>query len=44
MPIQTALAGSDAINEYLVPVGRGIFACPPGVVSDDGWWGQTLLG
>ena len=37
--VQRSLAGSqnDLLNEYIVHVGSGLFACPPGV-------GQGLLG
>ena len=36
IPIQTRLSEIDALAEYLVHTGSGIFACPPGVVG-----GQT---
>ena len=31
IPVQTRLASSDALNEYTVHVGSGVFAIPPGV-------------
>ena len=42
--IQRSLAGSnnDLLNEYIVHVGSGLWACPPGVTAD-GFWGDTLL-
>jgi deferrochelatase/peroxidase EfeB len=40
--IHTRLSRSDALNEYLVHTGSGLFACPPGV-APGGWWGQRLL-
>ena len=42
--IQKSLAGStnDLLNEYIVHVGSGLWACPPGVTAD-GWWGDTLF-
>lgn len=43
--IQKSLAGStnDLMNEYIVHVGSGLWACPPGVTAD-GYWGDTLFG
>ncbi len=43
VPVQTRLAGSDALNEYIVHVGSGLFAVPPGIV-EGGYIGQTLFG
>lgn len=42
--IQRNLAGlnNDLLNEYIVHVGSGLFACPPGV-STDGYWGEGLF-
>ena len=42
--IQNSLAGStkDLLNEYIVHVGSGLFACPPGV-GPDGYWGDRLF-
>ncbi len=42
--VQRSLAGSqnDVLNEYIVHVGSGLFACPPGV-SKDGYWGEKLF-
>lgn len=42
--IQRSLAGStnDALNEYIVHVSSGVFACPPGV-GPDGFWGDQLF-
>jgi deferrochelatase/peroxidase EfeB len=42
VPIQTALARNDALNEYLRHTGSSLWAVPPGV-GPDGWWGETLL-
>jgi deferrochelatase/peroxidase EfeB len=42
IPIQTRLAGNDALAEYLMHTGSGIFACPPGA-SGDRPLGATLL-
>jgi deferrochelatase/peroxidase EfeB len=33
IPIQTRLAGNDALAEYLLHTGSGVFACPPGAVG-----------
>ncbi len=43
IPVQQALARSDALNEYIKHVGSGIWACPPGVGPGD-YWGSTLWG
>ena len=42
--IQRNLAGSlnDLMNEYIVHVSSGVFACPPGVDAQ-GYWGETLF-
>lgn len=42
--IQRSLAGlqNDLLNEYIVHVGSGLFACPPGV-GPDGFWGDRLF-
>ncbi|PBC71257.1 deferrochelatase/peroxidase EfeB [Streptomyces sp. TLI_235] len=44
VPLQTKLAGNDALNEYITHVGSGHFACPPGVRKPGEWWGQALFG
>jgi len=43
--IQKSLAGSthDLLNEYIVHVSSGLFACPPGVTDEKGYWGETLF-
>jgi deferrochelatase/peroxidase EfeB len=43
VPIQRRLAGHDGMNEYIRHVSSGLFACPPGVRSIDGYWGQSLF-
>lgn len=42
--IQGTLAGlqNDLLNEYIVHVGSGLFACPPGV-GPQGFWGEGLF-
>ncbi len=42
--IQRSLAGlnNDLLNEYIVHVGSGLFACPSGV-GVDGYWGEKLF-
>ncbi|MGH3624514.1 MAG: Dyp-type peroxidase, partial [Sciscionella sp.] len=42
VPLQRALANSDAMMEYLKHNGSALFACPPGV-SETGHWGDTLF-
>ncbi|NML49438.1 deferrochelatase/peroxidase EfeB [Streptomyces sp. R302] len=41
--VQTALAKSDALNEYIQHVGSAVFAVPPGVRDTDDWWGRALF-
>jgi deferrochelatase/peroxidase EfeB len=43
--VQRSLAGSqnDVLNEYIVHVGSGLFACPPGV-GVKGHLGESLFG
>jgi len=43
--VQRSLAGSqnDVLNEYIVHVGSGLFACPPGVGAKE-HWGEALFG
>jgi len=43
VPVQTRLAGNDALNEYIEHVGSGLFAVPPGIAAG-GYIGQTLFG
>ena len=43
VPVQTRLAASDALNEYIVHVGSGLFAVAPGIAAG-GYIGETLLG
>ncbi|MFE5211102.1 iron uptake transporter deferrochelatase/peroxidase subunit [Streptomyces sp. NPDC056600] len=43
VPVQTALARSDALNEYIQHVGSALFAVPPGVRGEDDWWGRALF-
>ncbi|HEY3501949.1 MAG TPA: iron uptake transporter deferrochelatase/peroxidase subunit [Actinocatenispora sp.] len=42
--LQHRLSQSDALNEYIQHVGSGVYACPPGVRTDSGYWGDGLLG
>jgi deferrochelatase/peroxidase EfeB len=41
--MQTQLAASDLLNEYITHTGSAVFACPPGV-GDGDYWGSTLFG
>ena len=43
VPMQRALARSDALNEYVEHTGSALFACPPGL-SADADWGAQLFG
>ena len=42
IPIQRNLDEADALNEYIVHVGSGLFAVPPGVATG-GYVGETLF-
>jgi deferrochelatase/peroxidase EfeB len=42
IPIQRSLS-ADVLNEYIRHVGSAIFACPPGVPGDGGFWGENLF-
>ncbi|MCO5966954.1 iron uptake transporter deferrochelatase/peroxidase subunit [Actinoallomurus soli] len=42
VPLQSKLAASDHMNEYIQHVGSGIWACPPGV-RKGGYWGDGLF-
>ncbi|MEI2701609.1 MAG: iron uptake transporter deferrochelatase/peroxidase subunit [Baekduia sp.] len=43
--VQRALAGKagDLLNEYIVHVGSGLWAVPPGVRDSRDWWGSGLF-
>ncbi|MFJ2113819.1 iron uptake transporter deferrochelatase/peroxidase subunit [Streptomyces sp. NPDC087850] len=43
IPVQQALARSDALNEYIQHVGSAVFAIPPGVRDKGDWWGRALF-
>ncbi|HEX5525356.1 MAG TPA: iron uptake transporter deferrochelatase/peroxidase subunit [Pedococcus sp.] len=42
VPMQRALAATDALNEYIEHTGSAVFACPPGVRGGE-YWGQALF-
>jgi deferrochelatase/peroxidase EfeB len=42
IPMQAKLSSNDAMQEYLVHNGSGLWAVPPGVTSGS-YWGQALL-
>ena len=42
IPIQTRLSLNDALSQYLLHTGSGVFACPPGT-SGGSTWGAGLL-
>ncbi|MCI4009960.1 iron uptake transporter deferrochelatase/peroxidase subunit [Brevibacterium sp. ZH18] len=42
VPMQNRLAAQDALSEYLVHTGSGLFAVPPGV-QEGGYIGQSLF-
>jgi deferrochelatase/peroxidase EfeB len=43
VPMQTSLAASDVMNEYIVHTGSAIFAVPPGVASGDDTLASALF-
>ena len=45
IPLQSRLARSDLLNEYITHTGTGIFAVPPGIPEGDkdAYWGSTLF-
>lgn len=43
LPVQTALARSDRMNEYIRHTGSATFAVPPGVTDRGGFLGETLF-
>lgn len=43
VPLQNRLAAHDALSEYLLHTGSGLFAVPPGA-EEGGYIGQTLFG
>lgn len=44
IPVQTALARHDGLNEYIRHTGSAVFAVPPGALGPDGYIGDTLFG
>ncbi len=44
IPMQTQLARSDALNEYIRHVGSAVFAVPPGVRASGDYIGSGLFG
>ena len=42
VPIQQRLVDNDALSQYVLHTGSGVFACPPGV-GPDGAWGEGLI-
>ena len=44
VPLQTRLAQSDLMNEYVRYIGSAVFAIPPGVASPGEYVGQDLFG
>jgi deferrochelatase/peroxidase EfeB len=43
VPIQSTLATSDALNEYIRHTSSALFAVPPGLSGPGDWWGKALL-
>ncbi|GAB2581400.1 peroxidase [Paractinoplanes abujensis] len=43
VPVQMRLARQDELNEYIRHVSSGLFACPPGLLAADDFWGRSLF-
>ncbi len=43
VPMQTRLDANDALNEYIVHNGSGVFAIVPGIADASDYWGRPLL-
>jgi deferrochelatase/peroxidase EfeB len=43
VPVQSRLAHTDTMNEYVRHISSGLFACPPGVRAADDFWGRNLI-
>jgi deferrochelatase/peroxidase EfeB len=43
VPLQSKMSSNDAMQEYVQHNGSGLWAVPPGPVSEDDYWGRTLL-
>ncbi|MEV0348516.1 iron uptake transporter deferrochelatase/peroxidase subunit [Nonomuraea sp. NPDC050680] len=43
VPVQTRLAKSDALNEYIKHISSGLWACPPGMRDAGDYWGRALF-
>jgi deferrochelatase/peroxidase EfeB len=43
VPMQAKIASQEALAEYLVHTGSGLWAVPPGVSAEGGYWAQSLL-
>ncbi|MEU7739129.1 iron uptake transporter deferrochelatase/peroxidase subunit [Nonomuraea sp. NPDC049158] len=43
VPVQTRLAKSDALNEYIKHISSGLWACPPGMRDAGDYWGRVLF-
>ncbi|KUL40502.1 iron uptake transporter deferrochelatase/peroxidase subunit [Actinoplanes awajinensis] len=43
VPVQNSLAKQDTLNEYIRHVSSGLFACPPGMLAADDYWGRALF-
>ncbi|BCJ39651.1 peroxidase [Actinoplanes ianthinogenes] len=43
VPVQNNLAKMDALNEYIRHVSSAMFACPPGLLAADDYWGRSLF-
>ena len=42
VPIQQRLVDNDALSQYVLHTGSGVFACPPGV-APGGAWGEGVI-
>jgi deferrochelatase/peroxidase EfeB len=43
VPMQAKIASTELLAEYLLHTGSGLWAVPPGVTAEGGYWAQSLL-
>jgi len=43
VPLQAKLSSKDVMQEYLQHTASGLWAVPPGPVSESDYWGSTLF-
>ena len=43
VPLQSKMSSNDAMQEYVQHTGSGLWAVPPGPLTERDYWGRTLL-